>query len=507
MAAAVLALLAGMAVPSLGNEQTIAASVYEQVTRALLRAADKETPSRVEMLDAVRPLGFHETKHRSAPSMSPSEEFAPPRARLLPFDLAVELALVSAPPTLIKTLENAQPQGAGPVLFVESGTMTAQRLAQTLIDLGARQLIEVSGNSVTLRVPLVLSSTASLSLDDSAHLQLSREAGAFVIAAGPFRADRATVSGTQRPNSREAGFRPFILAGLGGGVDIVGSRFTNLGFGGGRYVSGLSIGQSDAASGAIVRNNLFQDVTSLTLSNSDRALVDENTFVRSLGTALSVESSDSVTISRNFILGTKGLHGIRVGIDATNALIEGNVISGSARHGIMVDPSARETQIVDNLVLANNGAGVAIMGGACTSLERNELVGNHADGLMSRNSTSVYMNANLVAFNGRAGTSFLSSGTDASLYFIDNTVRGNRVGLRAGSDVRMYLLDNKWTGQTPRLVEGARQGLAISFLTSLREGKQEFLVAGSRVISRSQWNTQKVDTRCAVSRTAELEGA
>ena len=248
-------------------------------------------------------------------------------------------------------------------------------------------------------------------------------------------------------------FGPEIVlnGSLAGGVPWPGASVGGLGIGSSNNrVYGLNIQQfsgdgisiGSGVSDCVIQDNYIgTDATgTIALGNGN---VGVNIWTTTLGSGCHgnlIGSQDGDPALRNVISGN-GLGGVQIcPSDSSDNIIAGNYIgvdkSGShalGNNGWGVENYASSTQIIDNVISANKGGGIAFVGGVSNCVVQGNYIGTDATGSHALGNTGSGVSfsgsgnqviGNVIAANQGAG---ISIGTGGS----DNVVQGNYIGTDA----------------------------------------------------------------------------
>ncbi|MET3900452.1 poly(beta-D-mannuronate) C5 epimerase [Devosia sp. UYZn731] len=432
-----------------------------------------------DYLALVAPLGFSEEANYN-PELSihfPEPSASAPIGKLLPLPLVLDAVLDKTSSHALDSINDAQGEHDSAIYF-EHGPVFLKDIAAAAAAQSLPATASDTATLLTLKTPLLLSSQAVLVLRAGEQLTLDRASGAFVIAAGGVVLDRAAIIGSEPANPNEKNFRPFVFVSATGPVEVAGGTFEGLGFGGDPYTAGLSIsGQAaDADAHSFVLDSHFTRTGSLSLVDVRHSTISSNVFAQSLGNAIAISNSNSIIVDGNAIVGAADSHGMKIGPSSESILVSDNLVVGSGRHGLLLQGDNAGTTVFNNMLFNNKGSGVAVLEGACISLEQNVALNNAADGIMVRNSSSLSVKANYISGNARAGVSIV--GNAGTMAIADNQFDANKVGLRVNASRTLVLSNNNWSGQTPRLLDGDIAQYTLPLLAGIKAGQTSLTMAG-----------------------------
>jgi poly(beta-D-mannuronate) C5 epimerase len=430
--------------------------------------------------DVVAPLGFGEQAEYAAvlAPVVPERSASAPTAKRLPLAMLIDAAMGNASLQTLEAIEDAQ-AADGAALYFEQGPVFLDDIRAALVALAGTSETPAARTTLTLSMPLVLSSRAVLVLLPGEELVLDRSAGTFVVAAGGIVLDGATIASSETSNAGEAKFRPFVVAdATNGPVQISHGHLNRLGFGQDPRSAGLTItgGNPVPEYRSFVQDTTFSESGTLSLVDAAQSTIRRNIFKRSSTTALAIASSVSVIVDGNAIVEPTQGHGIKLGPNATNVLLSDNIVAASEKHGLLVEGDTRGSLVFNNFLFENGGAGIAVLNSACLPFEQNMILANADDGIMVRNSASLSFQTNFIAANRRAGFSIAGTSGDVSLD--ENRFEDNKIGMRASASFQLALSNNDWTGQSPRLLDGDIAQYTLPLLDGIKTGNTRLTMAG-----------------------------
>lgn len=311
-------------------------------------------------------------------------------------------------PRRLRLLQRAvNPQG----LVVAEGHYTWTQLYE---EIHARdpeeKVIQKSGGTYLLRVPLLVLRGASLTISDADtdELRLSKQANAFLLNAGDMFILRTTVSGwdeekqdVTRYTGDKKEYRPFITTWGGGGLYIAGSRIVSLG-----YLKGKSYGLSFSTcvpclkidpyipppTGAVVGSTFTDMYYGFYSYEAEDVAIVGNTYADNVIYGIDPhDRSRRLIIAGNEAYGTRKKHGIIVSREVNDSWIFSNYSHNNHGSGIMIDRTSVNNVIADNVTEHNGQDGITLFESENTTIWGNKIRNNDRSGVRIRNSWNVKM--------------------------------------------------------------------------------------------------------------------
>jgi len=364
---------------------------------------------------------------------------------------------------------NAQTEAGADALVIRKGRVTLAQLRRILQD--SRLQRAVDDGPLVLKVPLVIWAGASLALQPGEELHLSRADGAFVINFGQLQIDGATVRSVGDRAPRSPGFVPFITTADGGTVQVQDAWISGLGFGKTLKYSGFTILHNalkvqDSASW--VRNTTFQDLVTVSISADWEVVVAGNHFRDMRGASLIVSRSRGVRVVSNLFSGKMPTNAIVFENGSARARVEGNIVLGGNRAGIVVRNGSTSALITRNVVWHRDGGGIALSKSDCGRISENLVVNNAQKGIEVRGSRQAEVQGNTILDNHSAGiwVSAQPSGTRTAVR--GNILIHNGSGLAGAKGEHILLEGNDFTQQFPQFVSGDLAAHSISIAENLQ---------------------------------------
>ncbi len=384
-------------------------------------------------------------------------------------------------PDLLK----ANPRPGQPVLTLQGGAFSLDDIHSALEKAGNTEALSKVDGEYSLHYPLFIMSTAKLQINAGETLVLSTGEGVFVLNIGNLSIVKAQLSGSNQRN-RIGEFKPFILTALGGGMDIVGSKLSNLGFGDRTYMRGIDVVSNllfpIQTRTRLVANRIL-DVGSIEMIGMKQIDIRNNLIINSEDSAIRVRNVESGQLRNNIIVGSRH-HGVHLTDNPKNLMISGNVISGGRGAGIYASGGVSRAQISDNLLLDNAQDGIALEGAACSEISGNSIYQNGKGGIAATNSLAMQFQKNLIVGNGGAAIAIVGGiATDDRHLLKQNRFIDNQTGVLARHSPKLEMTGNDFSRQLPVLFAGELKRNLPQYLA--RAGKLDTGVAGIFTTSSS----------------------
>jgi len=364
-------------------------------------------------------------------------------------------------------------------LVVKSGEADLADLVAMLRQTGLAG--QVSGRSLTLKVPLVIWPGAALRLARGDEILLSRPDGAFVMNFGSLTAEGAAIRSLGDVNERIRRFRPFLTTADRGVLILRRSELTGLGFGATTKFAGIAVQRNllrPTDQPAIIESNLFEDVLSVVVQGETGARFTDNRIRDSRGPALVVQGTRGVTISGNLFNGVQPTNAIRLEQGSAAGVIAANVILGGERAGILVRQDSPDVMISGNVVWNRKGGGITVQHSACARVEGNLVIGNTQKGIEMRDAPAGRVTANSVLSNKSAALWISNQQPGAETRIEGNVLAFNGEGFAAGQGGTLILVNNDLTRQYLQFVAGDLVPMANQLARDMRGGTEIVLQTG-----------------------------
>ncbi|TPP06953.1 NosD domain-containing protein [Rhizobium glycinendophyticum] len=309
-------------------------------------------------------------------------------------------------------------------IAVEKGVVTLGTLLRDLPETTARRLLSVEGDTLLVRVPIIVLPGATLLMSGAEFSQykLGAQSGTFIAVAGRLVVQDAEIIGydeiAARPavatDKTRANFRPFITAWGGSDIQIAGSRLAMLG-----YDSSKAFGLTQSSGAAVQSLYAFDDnrPTGNIVDNSfenlrygyysyevDHVRVIGNEYRDNIIYGIDPhDRSRHLLIALNTAYGSQKKHGIIVSREVDDSFIVGNVSVHNRGSGIMLDRTSVRNIVYANTAVANEGDGLTFYESGCNIAAANDLSRNRRAGIKIRNSADVGIYDNRVEANTQSG--------------------------------------------------------------------------------------------------------
>lgn len=378
-------------------------------------------------------------------------------------------------------------------IAIEKGVVTLGDILRNLPEASAHRLLERSGDTITIRAPIVVLPDATLVMAGAefGRYQLSATAGAYISVAGRLHVQDADIvgfdenTGAPSPMSdeRRAEFRPYLVGWSGSNMVLAGSRFANLGYDARKaYGITLSTGPDTAdryraeprRPTAVIVDNSFEELRYGFYSyEADDVELIGNEYRDNIVYGIDPhDRSRRLVIGLNTAYGTKKKHGIIVSREVDDSFIVGNLSLRNAGSGIMLDRTSIRNVVYANTAAANDGDGLTFFESGCNVAASNALVGNERAGVKVRNSDLVGIYNNLLEGNGGSAVDVYiselesSTASDTRDFALDpyhavsriavgrNQISANAAGVNAAGASSIILQANRFVDQKSRLFSG-----------------------------------------------------
>jgi len=311
----------------------------------------------------------------------------------------------------------AERQRRNPVAIVLEGGLI--RMSDILSAVEPYQL-EAEDGVYTLRLPLLVSASATLLIDDSVQsLRLSQQAGAFLVNDGRLFVTDTEVVAWDEENEAPAAyvkkkrFRPFLIAWGGSETYLLSSRFVNLGYGAtksygisfSQYTKSVPRHKTRARPTGWILDSTFDGLLyGFYCYEADDVVIVNNVYENSVIYGIDPhDRSNRLIIARNTAYGTKERHGIIVSREVNDSWIFRNESYDNTGSGIMVDRQSTGNIVAYNKVHGNGSDGITIYESPENLLYANQSIGNRAHGYRVRNSVGIKLYENRAIANAYTG--------------------------------------------------------------------------------------------------------
>ena len=343
----------------------------------------------------------------------------------------------------------AQTTPDGTALVIKSGDASFADLRAAI---GA-----TAPGALTLTQPLIIMDGASLTLNATEVVTLSRPDGAFMVNFGHLEMRGGTIAVTGDANPLSRVFNPFVTTVGAGTLNIQSGHFIGLGFGDTLKFSGFSVMRSvlqipDRASR--IENAEFTGIISVSISGDTDLLLRGNRFHDMRGPSLILSRTKDARVLSNLFYGVMPTNAIRLESGSSKGLIAGNIVLGGERAGIVVRSDSPDATVSHNIVWNRDGGGIVLVTADCARVYENLLIGNQQKGIEVRDSLSTILRQNTIFSNESAGIWVSDQPDGAKTEITDNTVSFNGAGL-AGANTALLLMDgNDFSNQYQQFLSG-----------------------------------------------------
>ncbi len=388
-------------------------------------------------------------------------------------------------------------------IAIESGTVSLSDVVRALPQEPGLEFLEVEGDTITIRAPLIVLPGATLLLSGAEYgtYRISATTGAFVTVAGRLIIQDADLVGWDEALDQPAAatdedraeFRPFITAWSGSRLDIAGSRLAMLGYDYGKAYgltqsSGASVqtfygGGTTPPTGAIVDNSFENLRYGYYSYEAEHVTLIGNEYRDSIVYGIDPhDRSRHLVIALNTSYGAAKKHGIIVSREVDDSFILGNLSVRNNGSGFMLDRTSVRNVIYANTAWGNGGDGLTFYESGCNVAASNSLRGNARAGVKVRNSTDVLLIDNDISKNGGPGADVYIADLrtspegqarnfvmdpytqDTSVALGGNSLDANPLGINVDGASRVILDRNRFANHGARLFGGDLRSLSSYLL-------------------------------------------
>ncbi|MFN3722559.1 MAG: right-handed parallel beta-helix repeat-containing protein [Paracoccaceae bacterium] len=353
------------------------------------------------------------------------------------------------------------------VILLRGGLVRLADLALLAKGTPAAEFLKMDAGRLVLTRPLAIWSDAGLSLGANDHLMLDRPSGSFLANLGRLDVAGGKISGSSGQNTAEPAFRPFVITAGQGSFAARDASFESLGFAAATVFGGLSVannGLVPARRASVVRGSTFLDVGTLGLIGTTGAVVVGNRISASGDAALLISGSKNATVAANRLSSLAGKQAIRVTAGSAMVRLDGNLVSGGARTGLLIDRGSRDVLVTRNLVVGSQTTGISVEAVTCVLMIGNLVASNGGAGISIGNTDAVEVRGNAVLFNRGSGVMVRDQAATALVRVSGNVFIANRDGLRGATAGNLVLSANRLDGQIPRIFAGDLSRLSADWL-------------------------------------------
>lgn len=358
------------------------------------------------------------------------------------------------------------------VILLRGGFASLDNLVTLAKGTPAQDFVTATPEGLVLTRPLAIWADAGLTLGAKDSLILDRSNGSFIANLGWLNLSGGLIAGAGGPNVAEPDFRPFVLTAGRGSFTANAATFSALGFGDAPVFGGIAIvnnGLVQPPIASMVTGSTLFDVSSLGLLGTKGAMVTANTMTGSKGTTILLSDAQASVVASNRLDILGGAQAIRVTAGASDVTISGNLVSGSARTGILIDRDSRDVTIAGNLVQGSLNTGIGIESAVCVSITANLVSANGGVGITLSDTADTTISTNAILFNQGSGILLRQQAPTALVHVADNVFVGNREGLRGATPGKVSLGVNDLERQLPRVFAGDLAPLTVDWLRNRRD--------------------------------------
>ncbi len=359
------------------------------------------------------------------------------------------------------------------MILLRGGFVSAADLLAAAKGTPAEAFVTATPNGIVLSRPLAIWSDAGLTLGEGERLVLNRSDGSFVANLGWLDMEGGAIIGTFDENRHEAAFRPFVVSAGQGSMTARGASFSALGFGTSPVFGGVAVvnnGLKPALVASHLKDSSLADVTTVAMISTTGATLAGNLVKGSTGTAILVSHGVDTTVARNRLTELAGPQGVRVTAMSDGVQVAGNLLSGAARTGILMDSDSTDVTVAGNLVAGSLTTGIGVDSATCVTVADNLVTGNGGSGISLRDTDRTVSQGNAILFNEGSGVLLRDQTATAEVHVIGNTFIGNRSGLRGATPGNATIRGNALEGQMPRVFAGDLATLTVEWLRDQRKG-------------------------------------
>jgi mannuronan 5-epimerase len=411
-------------------------------------------------LDMIAAAGVVDIVHLAENAATTVPEWAPRPTAMLeaqPMNLRLALTMLSQAYGAddVSDVLDAQPTPNRSALIIRKGSATMADLRRLLRETRLQQVAETG--PLTLTVPLVIWSGASVQLKKGEVLNLSRTDGAFLMNFGLLQLDGVEIAEVGDTNVESPVFVPFVTTADGGVIQAQNTLFKGLGFGRTQKFSGMAIMQGTIRSPrqpSWIENSTFDSIMTVSVSMAHDVLLRGNHFSNMRGAALKVSRSMRAQIVLNIFSGRMRTNAIVLEDGSTGGRIVGNVVMGGKRAGIVVRNDSTGALVANNIVWRRKGGGIALVKSDCGVVTGNLVIDNDQKGVEVRGSVNVSVSQNAILDNHSAGLWVSDQSVDTTTFVRGNILAENGAGLSAAAGAAILMDENDFSHQYQQFLSG-----------------------------------------------------
>jgi mannuronan 5-epimerase len=443
--------------------------------------ADGPNTTAIEMLTAA---GLGDLVHMSDYAAVGGPDWSPrPKGALQAQAMNLRLALTMLSQAYgaddVSDVLDAQPTPDRSALVIRAGDVTLADVRRLLRSTKLQQVSDVG--PVTLTVPLVIWSGASMHLQRGEVLNLSRTDGAFLMNFGLLQAQDAVIASIGDTNVASPVFASFVTTADGGVIQAQHTRFADLGFGRTQKFSGVSIMQGTIRTPhqqSWIEDSTFSGVMTVSISMARDVLLRGNHFSNMRGRDLHVSRSIGAQILLNVFSGRMRTNAIMLEDGSTGGRVAGNVVLKGKRAGIVVRNESTGVTMAHNIVWRRDGGGIALVRSDCGVIAGNLVLDNGQKGIEVRVSHDAIVSDNTMISNHTAGLWVSAQPPGAIIYVRDNQLAENGSGVSAAQGESILMQGNDFSRQFLQFLSGDLAPQSAHIARDMRGDASILLTAG-----------------------------
>lgn len=308
---------------------------------------------------------------------------------------------------------------------------------------------KISKNRFLIKVPIYISKSASLVIQNSKVLLESKPKPIFMMYHGNLYINNSKITtyntetksyakrekiakdeillvGKQKP-------RPYFLGLSNSYTLFLNSIFRGLGFHNSVSTFGISLAQLPTSilhvsnilnflrtkrpKGAYVGNEIYDSMMGFYCANAKNVNIVGNYIHDNVIYNIDpYDYSENLLIARNLLSKAHYAHGVIISRGVTKTFIAQNISIKNHSNGIMLDRMSPDNIVYDNLTFANGYMGISFQESDNNIIEKNIAAYNLIDGIMIRNSLNILIKKNQIFKNGKNGIEVMSKNIDDTIY-------------------------------------------------------------------------------------------
>ncbi|MDT8857109.1 NosD domain-containing protein [Paracoccaceae bacterium Fryx2] len=474
-ALAVLLLCGGVLLPAGAGAQQADYLARQRIEAAVARLSDPLAAGTLADDAASVMAGVGLAWNAAAAPAAAAKAFVPDtRAVIELVDIRLLLTQIAIQTGARDHLALVRAQGARDhdVILLRGGFATLADLPALSKGTPAQDFVTVTPDGIVLSRPLAIWTDAGLTLGPADQLILDRPSGSFVANLGWLDVQGGAIIGTDGPNAAEPAFRPFVLTAGQGGFTASDATLQALGFGASDVFGGMAVANNGLVAplfSSAITDSALIDVATLGLIGTTGAVVSGNHIAAATGTAILISHARETVVAANRLTALSGSQAIRVTAGSADVRISGNLLSGTARTGILVDRDSRAVSVTGNLVAGSQTTGIGVEKARCVTITGNLVAGNGGTGITLTDTDDTTATGNAILFNRGSGVLVRDQAAAAQVWLTGNVLAGNRDGLRGATPGDVAVEGNDLDGQMPRVFAGDLAPLTVDWLRSRRD--------------------------------------